>query len=31
MAATLSRFTVWHWCLLLADVAIWTYVAQVAL
>jgi hypothetical protein len=31
MAATLTRFTPAHWCLLIADLAIWAYVAQVAL
>jgi hypothetical protein len=36
MAATLTRFTPAHWCLLIADLAdvagvIWTYVAGVVL
>jgi hypothetical protein len=31
MAATLTRFTPAHWFWLLADLAIWTYVAGVVL
>jgi hypothetical protein len=31
MAATLTRFTLAHWLLLIADLAIWTYVAGVVL